>query len=75
MKIYYWSPFFTNIATTKAVIKSATAFIKFSKKKVDVALIDSIGEWDSYKNEINPKINIIKLNKVKLIKFLQKTDL
>ena len=72
MKIYYWSPFFTNIATIKAVIKSATSFVKFSKKKVDVALIDSIGEWDAYKNEINPKIDIIKLNKIKLIKFLPK---
>ena len=72
MKIYYWSPFFTNIATIKAVIKSATGFVKFSKKKVDVALIDSIGEWDAYKNEINPKIDIIKLNKIKLINFLPK---
>ena len=27
MKIYYWSPFFTNIATIKAVINSANSFI------------------------------------------------
>ena len=33
MKIYYWSPFFTNIATIKAVIKSAEAITKFSKKR------------------------------------------
>ena len=32
MKIYYWSPFFTNIATIKAVIRSAEAFVKFSKE-------------------------------------------
>ncbi len=72
MKIYYWSPFFTNIATIKAVIRSAMGFVKFSKQKVDVALIDSIGEWDAYKSEINPKIDIIKLNKIKLINFLPK---
>ena len=74
MKIYYWSPFFTNIATIKAVIKSAEAITKFSKKKVEVALIDSIGEWDSCKNLIKPQIDILKLNKVKLINYLPKNS-
>ena len=32
MKIYYWAPFFTNIATIKAVINSAKSLLKFSKK-------------------------------------------
>ena len=63
MKIYYWSPFFTNIATIKAVIKSAEAINKFSEKKIDVALINSIGEWDNYEKEINPQINIINSSK------------
>ena len=72
MKIYYWSPFFTNIATIKAVIKSAESLIKFSKNKFNVSLINSIGEWDKYKNDINPEINIINLNKIKLIKYLPK---
>ena len=45
MKIYYWSPFFTNVATIKAVIRSAESLIKFSKKgKYEVSLIDAIGE-------------------------------
>ena len=74
MKIYYWSPFFTNIATIKAVIKSAEAITKFSKKKVEVALIDSIGEWDSYRGLIKPQIDIIKLNKIKLIDYLPKNS-
>ena len=72
MKIYYWSPFFTNIATIKAVIKSAEAITKFSEKKIDVALINSIGEWDNYEKEINPQINIINLGKIKLINYLPK---
>ena len=72
MKIYYWSPFFTNIATIKAVIKSAESLIKFSKNKFNVSLINSIGEWDKYKNDINSEINIINLNKIKLIKYLPK---
>ncbi len=33
MKTYYWSPFFTNIATVSAVINSAESLIKYSKDK------------------------------------------
>ena len=75
MKIYYWSPFFTNIATIKAVLKSAESLIKFSKKQTfNVALIDAIGEWDKYEQIINKKINIIKLNKIKLLQYLPKNS-
>jgi glycosyltransferase involved in cell wall biosynthesis len=75
MKIYYWSPFFTNIATIKAVIKSAESLVKFSKeKKYDVSLVDAIGEWDPYVKIINKKIKIIKLNKIKLVKYLPKNS-
>ena len=50
MKIYYWSPFFTNIATIKAVIRSAESLVKFSKKeKYNVSLVDAIGEWMNIK--------------------------
>ena len=73
MKIYYWSPFFTNIATSKAVIRSAESLVKFYKKeKITVALIDSIGEWDKFEKQINKNINIIKLNKIKLLNYLPK---
>ena len=72
MKIYYWSPFFTNIATIKAVIKSAESLIKFSKNKVNVSLLNSIGEWDYYRNEIKNEVDIINLNKIKLIDYLPK---
>jgi glycosyltransferase involved in cell wall biosynthesis len=75
MKIYYWSPFFTNIATIKAVICSAESLIKYpSKKKFQVSIIDTIGEWDDYKNIINKHINIIKLNKFKIINYLPKNS-
>ena len=75
MKIYYWSPFFTNIATIKAVIKSAESLVKFSKeKKYNVSLVDAIGEWDPYDKIINKKVNIIKLNKIKLVKYLPKNS-
>ena len=72
MKIYYWSPFFTNVATIKAVIKSAESIKRYSKKKIDVALINSIGEWNNYEKKINPRVNIINLGKAKLINYLPK---
>ena len=73
MKIYYWSPFFTNIATIKAVIRSAEALVKFSKEdEYNVSLIDAIGEWDEYKNTINKKISILRLSKTKIINYLPK---
>ena len=75
MKIFYWSPFFTNIATIKAVIRSAESLVKFTKeKKYNVSLIDAIGEWDQYNEIINKKINIIRLNKIRLIKYLPKNS-
>ena len=65
MNIFYWSPFFDQIATIQAVIKSAESLIKYNneKKSNKVFLIDSIGEWEPYKDLINNKIEIIKLNK------------
>ena len=73
MKIFYWSPFFTKIATIKAVIRSAESLLKFYKKqKIDVSLINSIGEWDSFDKQINKNINIINLNKIKLLNYLPK---
>ena len=75
MKIFYWSPFFTNIATIKAVIRSAESLVKFTKeKRYNVSLIDAIGEWDQYNEIINKKINIIRLNKIRLIKYLPKNS-
>ena len=75
MKIYYWSPFFSNIATINAVIKSAESIIKYQKKKeIEVSLIDAIGEWENYKNKINKKINIIKLNRKNYINYIPKNS-
>ena len=57
MKIFYWSPFFTHIATIKAVIRSAESLVKYYKKeKIDVSLINSIGEWDKFDKQIDKKI-------------------
>jgi glycosyltransferase involved in cell wall biosynthesis len=71
-KIFYWSPFIDQIATIKAVINSAYSLNKFSENKVPY-IIDVFGEWLPYYQEINDKkINIIKLYKYNLKKFLPK---
>ena len=57
MKVFYWSPFFSNIATISAVINSAKSLVKHSKdKKYSVNIINAIGEWNSYKKVINKEI-------------------
>ena len=65
MKIFYWSPFISKVATVSSVIRSAESILKYSKKKnnVNLAIVDAIGEWQDYKKIINPKIEIINLNK------------
>ncbi len=73
MKIFYWSPFFSNIATIKAVTRSAECLVKFSQdEKYKVSLIDAIGEWEQKKDIINNKISIIKLSRFNLKNYLPK---
>ena len=64
MKIFYWSPFISKVATVSSVIRSAESIIKYcdDNEKINVSIIDAIGEWNGYRNNINNKINIIKLN-------------
>ena len=74
MKIYYWSPFISKVATVSSVIKSAESILKYSKKNsnINVAIIDAIGEWKNYKRLIDPKIEIINLNKKNIFGYLPK---
>ena len=74
MKIFYWSPFLSKVATTSSVIRSAESIVKYSKKKnnVNLAIIDVVGEWEDYKQLVDPKIEIINLNKKKILKYLPK---
>ena len=68
-KIYYWSPFFSNIATIKAVLNSAISIKKFSNNIFNPTLINVIGEWDDYKKIIEDnKIDVIELNLKKYFK-------
>jgi glycosyltransferase involved in cell wall biosynthesis len=74
MKIYYWSPFISKVATVSSVIKSAESILKYSKKNsnINVAIIDAIGEWKNYERLIDPKIEIINLSKKNIFNYLPK---
>ena len=69
MKVFYWAPFFTEIATISAVINSAKSLLKYPKSnKYSVSIINAIGEWDKYQTTVNRNINFKKLSKKKLCK-------
>ena len=53
MKVYYWSPFISNVATTSAVINSIKSIKKFSKNKINCKILNVFKEWDFFKNEID----------------------
>ena len=74
MKVFYWSPFISKVATVSSVIRSAESLLKYSKKKdyLNISIIDAIGEWKNYEQIIDPKISIIKLNKKNVSEFLPK---
>ena len=62
-KILYWAPFLSNVGTVKSTLNSATALSRYSKKNVDVSIINVCGEWDSFEDEIKAKnLNLLKLN-------------
>ena len=63
MKLFYWSPFLSNIATISAVINSINSIKKYAKNnKYKTFIIDSAGEWQD-KSERTSGIDIIKLYK------------
>jgi glycosyltransferase involved in cell wall biosynthesis len=67
MKIYYWSPHTSYVATIKAVINSALSLAKYGNKNYQVAIIDANGEWEQFESK---KIRLIKLyNKIYLKTF------
>jgi hypothetical protein len=50
-KIFYWSPYLTNVATIKAVINSIKSIKKYSKDYEPI-LINSCGEFNKYKKDL-----------------------
>ena len=69
-KIYYWSPCLGKVGTIKSTLNSAYSLKKFDFNNNKVVIINSCGEWDNYKNEIeNNNVEIEDLG-FKYFKFL-----
>jgi glycosyltransferase involved in cell wall biosynthesis len=60
MKVFYWSPHTSHVATIRAVLNSAASLIEYGKNKYDVRIINANGEWNNFKLE---KVNFINLYK------------
>ena len=70
IKIFYWSPFISKIATIKAVLNSAKILGKFSKNLYNVSIINSIGEFEDYEEELkDTNVKLINLFKKKIAKY------
>ena len=70
-KIFYWSPHISKVATVKNVVNSALSLKKFNKEKIDVSILDVIGEWSNHKDEFDSKkINYLKISGFEISNFL-----
>lgn len=72
MKIFYWSPFLSNIATIDSVINSIKSIKKFDQKKeIFPYIIDATGEWKEKLRKIE-NLNVIKIYNKNYYNFLPK---
>ena len=54
-KIFYWSPYLSNVATIRNVVNSAYSLIKYDKISFRAYILDVFGEWDIKKKELSEK--------------------
>ena len=70
-KIFYWSPHISNVATIKNVLNSMISLKSYSKKPVNISIINVIGEWSRNKDQLSSfDINLIEMKGLKLNKFI-----
>ncbi len=69
-KIYYWSPFLSQIATCKAVINSAASLVKFGKD-YESSILNFFGEFNSFnKDIINKNVKLLNFYRFNFQKYL-----
>ena len=68
-KIYYWSPFLSQIATCKAVISSANSLIKFGSN-YEPYILNFFGEFNLINRFKNKKIKFLNYYNLNLSKYL-----
>jgi glycosyltransferase involved in cell wall biosynthesis len=66
-KIFYWSPFLSNVATIGNVLNSAYSLSKYGNNSFNTYILDVLGEWSDKKNELlKSDINYIKLGNLNI---------
>lgn len=71
-KIFYWCPFIDKVATVKSVINSAYSISKYDKDLVPI-ILNTVGEWDSYKKDLlNKNIHLFNLTNSKILSDIPK---
>ena len=64
-KVFYWSPYLSNVATIGNVLNSAYSLSKYGKSNFNINILDVLGEWtDKKKNLLDNNINYIKLGRL-----------
>lgn len=72
-KIYYWSPFVSEVATVKSVINSASSINRYLKNNYEAYIIDVYGEFQKFEKEIKKKnINLIKFSRSSIVNYFSK---
>ena len=71
MRIQFWCPFISEVATVKTVINTIRSIKLYSKNNIDIDLINAFGEWSNKKYKLdNDKINIYDFFNFNFDKFL-----
>lgn len=66
-KIFYWSPYLSNVATIRNVVNSAYSLNKYDKISFRAYILDVFGEWDTKKKELfEKKIEYLKVSNFKI---------
>jgi len=60
MKVFYWSPHTSHVATIKAVLNSAISLVKYGNHKYDVSIINTNGEWNNFQAKEVKFVNLFK---------------
>ena len=66
-KVFYWSPYLSNVTTISNVLNSAYSLRKYNKNSFNTYIIDVMGEWPNKKNTmLDQNLNYIRLSNLKL---------
>ena len=66
-KIFYWSPYLSNVATIRNVVNSAYSLTKYDKISFRTYILDVFGEWATKRNELyQKKIDYLKISNLKI---------